>query len=57
MHTYGDAKILNIIKNRKGKRIGHYIRKTFLLVDALEGFINGKIGRGRKGFRTIDGLV
>lgn len=43
-----ERKIINVMTKRRGTWIGHCMRKRCLLVDELEGLVNGKIGKGMK---------
>ena len=49
--------MLELIKNRKRNWPGHWLRRNCLLKNALEGMVNGKKVRGRRGYQTIDNII
>lgn len=48
--------VLNPVVNRKSHWRGHSMRRECLLVDVVEGLVNGKRRRGRQSFQLIDGI-
>ena len=46
-------KMLELIKKRKLKWLGHWLRRNCLLKDALEVMVNGKKVRGRRRYQII----
>ena len=49
LERVGEGRImLELIKKRKRNWLGHWVRRNFLLKDALEGMVNGKKVRGRR---------
>ena len=46
-----------LIKKRKRNWLDHWLRKNFLLKDALEGMVNGKKVRGRRIYQMIDDIM
>ena len=49
--------MLEMIKKRERKWMGHWLRRNYLLKDALEGMVNGKKVRGRRRFQIIDNIM
>ena len=49
--------MLELIKKRKRNCLGHWLRRNCLLMDALEGMVNGKKVRGRKRYQMIDNIM
>ncbi|KAJ4430278.1 hypothetical protein ANN_22490 [Periplaneta americana] len=46
--------ILELMRNRKRNWLGHCLRRNCLLKDSLEGMVNGRRVRGRRGYQMID---
>ena len=54
----GEGRImLERIKKRKRKCLGHWLRRNCLLKDALEGIGKGKKVRGRRRYQMIDNIM
>ena len=49
--------ILELIRQRKRNWLRHWLRRNFLLKDALESMVNGKKVRGRRMYQTIDNIL
>ena len=49
-------RILQVIRNRKRNWIGHWLMRDCLLMDALEGMMSGKRGRGRRRYQMVDNI-
>ena len=48
--------MLELIRKRKRNWLGHWLRRNCLLMDALEGKVNGKKVRGRRN-QMIDNIM
>ncbi|KAJ4427520.1 hypothetical protein ANN_25168 [Periplaneta americana] len=48
--------MLKLIRNRKMNWLGHWLRRNYLLKDALEGMVNGRRVRGRRIYQMIDDI-
>ena len=54
----GEGRIMpELIKKRKRNWLGHWLRRNWLLKDALERMVNGKIVRGRRRYQMIDNIM
>ena len=49
--------MLELIKKRKRNWLRHWLRRNFLVKDALEGMVNGKKVRGRRRYQIIDNIM
>ena len=49
--------MLELIKKRKRNCLGHWLRRNFLVKDAVEGMVNGKKVRGRRRYQMIDNII
>ena len=49
-------KLLELIKKRKRTWLGHWLRRNYLLKDALEGMVNGKKVRDSRRYQMIDNI-
>ena len=49
--------MLELIKKRERNWLGHWLRRNFLLKDALEGMVNGKKVRGRIIYQMTDNIL
>ena len=49
--------ILELIKERKRNWLDHWLRRNFLLKDALEGMVNGKKVCGRRRYQMINNIM
>ena len=49
--------ILELKRKRKINWLGHWLRRNFLLKDALQGMVNGKKFRGRRRYQMIDNIM
>ncbi|KAJ4445068.1 hypothetical protein ANN_06867 [Periplaneta americana] len=45
--------MLKLIRKRKRNWLGHWLRRNYLLKDALEGMVNGRRVRGRRRYQMI----
>ena len=58
LERVGEGRImLELIRKRKIKWLGHWLRRNCLLNDALEGMVNGKKVRGRRIYQLIDNIM
>ena len=58
LERVGEGRImLELIKKRKRNWLGHWLRRNYLLKDALEGMVNRKKVRGRKRYQMIDNIM
>ena len=58
LETVGEGRLkLELMRNRKRNWQGHWLRRNFLLKDALEGMVNGKEVRGRRRCQMIDNIM
>ena len=54
----GEGRImLEMIKKRKRNWLGHWLRRNCLMKNDLEGMVNGKKIRGRRGYQMIDNIM
>ena len=49
--------MLELIKKREKNWLGHWLRRNFLLKDALEGMVNGKKVCSRRIYQIIDNIM
>ena len=49
--------MLELIRKRKKDWLGHWLRRSCLLKDALEGMVNGKKVRGRRRYQMIYNIM
>ena len=49
--------MLELIRKRKRNWLGHWLRRKYLLKDALDGMVNGKNVRGRRRYQMIDNIM
>ena len=49
--------MLELIRKRKRNWLGHWLRRNYLLKDALEGMVNGKKARGRRRYQMIGNIM
>ena len=49
--------ILQLIKKKKRNWLGHWLRRNYLLKDALEGMVNGKKVHVRRRYQMIENIV
>ena len=49
--------MLETIMKKKRNWLGHWLRRNYLLKDALEGMINRKKVRGRRRYQMIDNVM
>ena len=49
--------MLELIKNRERNWLGHWLRRNYLLRDALERMVNGKEVRGRRIYHMINNIM
>ena len=58
LERVGDGRImLELLRKRKRNWLGHWLRRNWLLKDALEGMVNGKKARGRRRHHMIDNIM
>ena len=58
LERVGEERImLELIKKRKRNYLCHWLRRNYLLKDALEGMVNGKNVRGRRIYQLIDNIM
>ena len=50
-----ERQLLGVIKERKGRWIGHVLRGESVLKMAMEGMVEGKNRRGRRRYKMISG--
>ncbi|KAJ4428204.1 hypothetical protein ANN_24219 [Periplaneta americana] len=48
--------MLKLIRKRKRNWLGHWLRRKYLLKDALEGIVNGRRVWGRRRYQMIDNI-
>ncbi|KAJ4444839.1 hypothetical protein ANN_06636 [Periplaneta americana] len=48
--------MLKLIRKRKRIWLGHWLRRNWLLKDALEGMVNGRRVRGRRRNQKLDDI-
>ena len=48
LERVGEGRIMLELTRRKKDWLGHWLRRNYLMKDALEGMVNGKTVRGRK---------
>ena len=49
--------MLELIRKRKRNWLGHWLRRNYLLKDALEGMVNGNKVRDRRRYQMIDNIM
>ena len=49
--------MLELIKKRKRNWLGHWLRRNWLLKDALEVMVNGKNFRGRRRYMIVNIMI
>ena len=49
--------MLELIRKRKRNWLGEWLRRNCLLMDSLEGMVNGKKVRGRRRYQMIDNIM
>ena len=49
--------MLELIRKRKRNWLGHWLRRNCLLMEALEGMVNGKKVRGRRRYQMIYNIM
>ena len=58
LERVGEGRIMpEMTKKRKRNWLGHWLRRNWLLKDALERMVNGKIVRGRRRYQMIDNIM
>ena len=58
LERVGEGRImLELIKKRKINWLGHWLRRNWLLKDALEGMVNRKKVCGRGRYQMIDNFM
>lgn len=56
LRIVGEKEILKVIRNRKRNWLGHWMRRECLLMDGMEGTVNGRRGRGRRRYQMVDSI-
>lgn len=51
-----EREILKTIRKRKRNWLGHWMRRDCLLIDVMEGTVNGRRGRGRRRYQMVDSI-
>ena len=58
LERVGEGRImLELITKRKRNWLGHWLRRNYILKDALEGMVSGKKVRGRRRYQMIDNIM
>ena len=58
LERVGEGRImLELIKKRKRYWPGHWLRRDYLLKNALKGMVNGKKVHGRRRYQMIDNIM
>ena len=57
LESVGDGSIMLELMKRKRNLLGHWLRRNWLLKDALEEMVSGKIVRDRRRYQMIDNII